>query len=250
MKRLDQLVVLKGWAPSREKATQLVLSGRVLVNGLVRYKPSTQALYDAVTLLPDEAETVYVSRGGHKLDGALTFFGLDVTGGAFVDLGASTGGFTQCLLLRGAEKVWAVDVGSSQLDVRLREDPRVIVSERVNVRWPGPWCPNVPLRGVVADLSFISLQKVSGTVVDLLKGGGFFLPLFKPQFEAGPKLVGKGGIIRDRALHRTLLSDYIHSMTRLGARVLGVFPSSLTGKKGNQEYFVLFRLPGVQEVGL
>lgn len=247
MKRLDQLVVLKGWASSREKASSLILSGRVLVNGLVRLKPSTQALYDAVTLLPDEAETVYVSRGGHKLEGALSFFGLDVTGMSLVDLGASTGGFTQCLLLRGADRVWAVDVGSSQLDVRLREDPRVIVSEGVNVRWPGIWCPPVPVGGVVADLSFISLRKVSQTVFHLLEGGGFFLPLFKPQFEAGPKAVGRGGIVRDRALHRVLLSEYIHFMTELGARVLGVFPSSLTGKKGNQEYFVLFRLPDSRE---
>ncbi|MHB8421427.1 MAG: TlyA family RNA methyltransferase [Leptospirales bacterium] len=243
MKQLDQLVVLKGWASSREEASSLILSGRVLVNGLVRVKPSTQALYDAVTLTPDESEAVYVSRGGQKLDGALSFFGLDVTGSSLMDLGASTGGFTHCLLLRGADQVWAVDIGSSQLDVRLREDPRVVVYEGVNVRWPGKWCPEKPLNGVVADLSFISLRKISETVFYLLQRGGFFLPLFKPQFEAEPKSVGKGGIVRDRGLHRVLLSEYIHFMVKQGARVAGVFPSTLTGRKGNQEYFILFLLP-------
>ena len=245
MKKLDQLIVMKGWAASREEAASLILSGRVLVNGIVRVKPSIQALYDAVTLTPDEDDTVYVSRGGQKLDGALSFFGLDVSGSALVDLGSSTGGFTQCLLLRGADRVWAVDVGSSQLDIRLREDPRVIVSEGVNVRWPGEWCPKTPVSGVVADLSFISLRKLAETVFHLLPKGGFFLPLFKPQFEAEPKFVGRGGIVRDRRLHRVLLLDYIRFMADRGARAIGVVPSSITGRKGNQEYFILFRLPNV-----
>ncbi len=240
MKRLDQLVLQKGWASSREKASELIVSGRVQVKGIVRVKPSTQANYDDVTLLASDSEIVYVGRGGVKLSGALSFFGLDVNGKTVVDLGSSTGGFTQVLLRAGAVKVYAVDVGSSQLDDRLRKDPRVVSREGVNVRWPGEWFPSEPSGGVVADLSFISLSKVANTVFSLLSAGGFFLPLFKPQFEAGPHLVGKGGIVRDRALHRVLLSRYVREMTALGARAQGIMPSPITGRKGNQEYFVLF----------
>lgn len=244
MKRLDQLVLQKGWAPSREKASELIVSGRVKVKGIVRIKPSVQANFDDVTLLSSDSETPYVSRGGTKLSGAISYFGLDVYGKTVVDLGASTGGFTQVLLEAGAGRVYAVDVGTSQLDCRLRSDPRVISREGVNVRWPGDWLPGEPSGGVVADLSFISLSKVTETVFSLLRAGGFFLPLFKPQFEAGPRLVGKGGIVRDRALHRKLLSEYMREMGVLGARVQGIMPSPITGRKGNQEYFVLFYVNG------
>ncbi|AIA30246.1 MULTISPECIES: TlyA family RNA methyltransferase [Leptospirillum] len=240
MKRLDQLVLQKGWASSREKASELIVSGRVQVKGIVRLKPSVQASYDDVTLLAPDSGIVYVSRGAMKLSGALAYFGLDVRGRTVVDLGASTGGFTQVLLEAGAGKVHAVDVGNAQLDDKLRRDPRVVSREGVNVRWPGDWFPTDPPGGVVADLSFISLSKVADTVLCLLSAGGFFLPLFKPQFEAGPHLVGKGGIVRDRGLHRKLLSKYIREMMALGARVQGIMPSPITGRKGNQEYFVLF----------
>ncbi|MCL4460935.1 MAG: TlyA family RNA methyltransferase [Nitrospirae bacterium] len=244
MKRLDQLVLQKGWASSREKASELIVSGRIRVKGIVRIKPSVQANFDDVTLLPSDSEVSYVSRGGTKLAGALSYFGLDVSGKMIVDLGASTGGFTQALLEVGARKVHAVDVGSSQLDSRLRSDPRVISKEGVNVRWPGEWFPAEPAGGVVADLSFISLSKITKTVFGLLSEGGFFLPLFKPQFEAGPHLVGKGGIVRDRSLHRVLLSRYVREMVSLGAKIRGVIPSPITGRKGNQEYFILFEMGG------
>jgi 23S rRNA (cytidine1920-2'-O)/16S rRNA (cytidine1409-2'-O)-methyltransferase len=242
MKRIDQLVVLKGWASSREKALELIRAGRVLVNGIARLKPSVQADFDSVTLVPDTGRPSYVGRGGEKLEGALAFFGLDPGPGGIVDLGASTGGFTQCLLSHGANKVWAVDVGHSQMDSKLKNDPRVVLLEGVNARWPGEWIPSEPVSGVVADLSFISLRKVTDTVGILLKRGGFFLPLFKPQFEAGPRRVGKGGVVRDPEVVRTLLRDYIAHMSDNGGRIRGIVPSSITGRKGNQEYFLLFQM--------
>jgi 23S rRNA (cytidine1920-2'-O)/16S rRNA (cytidine1409-2'-O)-methyltransferase len=242
MKRIDQLVVLKGWASSREKAHELIHAGRILVHGIARLKPSVQADFDSITLVPDTVRPAYVGRGGEKLEGALDFFRLDLESGGIVDLGASTGGFTHCLLSRGAKKVWAVDVGHSQLESRLREDPRVVLLEGVNARWPGDWMPSGPISGVVADLSFISLQKVTETVMCLLKRGGFFLPLFKPQFEAGPKRVGKGGVIRDPIHVRTLLGEYVRYMSEKGGRIRGIVPSPITGRKGNQEYFLLFHV--------
>ena len=242
MKRIDQLVVLKGWASSREKALELIHAGRVLVNGIARLKPSVQADFDSVGLVPDTGRPAYVSRGGEKLEGALDFFRLSLGSGGIVDLGASTGGFTHCLLSHGASKVWAVDVGHSQLDFRLRDDPRVVLLEGVNARWPGDWMPSGPISGVVADLSFISLRKVTETVMGLLKRGGFFLPLFKPQFEAGPKRVGKGGVVRDPVLVRTLLGDYVRYMSEKGNRIRGIVPSPITGRRGNQEYFLWFRV--------
>lgn len=248
MKRLDQLVIQKGWASSREKAAELISAGKILVKGIVRVKPSAQANFDDVTILSPDSVNHFVSRGGTKLAGALAYFRLNVSGATLVDLGASTGGFTQVLLREGASAVLAVDVGTSQLDVRLREDPRVIVLEGVNVRWPGNWLPNCRIDGVVADLSFISLSKITETVFCLLRDGGFFLPLFKPQFEAGPRLVGKGGIVRDRGLHRSLLGQYIRQMVDQGAKVRGVVPSSITGRKGNQEYFVLFNIGAREDV--
>ncbi len=148
MKRLDQLVLQKGWASSREKASELIVSGRVQVKGIVRLKPSVQASYDDVTLLAPDSGIVYVSRGAMKLSGALAYFGLDVRGRTVVDLGASTGGFTQVLLEAGAGKVHAVDVGNAQLDDKLRRDPRVVSREGVNVRWPGDWFPTDPPGGL------------------------------------------------------------------------------------------------------
>jgi 23S rRNA (cytidine1920-2'-O)/16S rRNA (cytidine1409-2'-O)-methyltransferase len=239
IKRLDALVVQKGWATTRVAASCLIESGRVRVRGVVKKKPSDQARYDDLSLMPlESAPLPFVGRGGDKLLGALDFFGISVAGCSYVDLGASTGGFTDCLLRKGADHVFAVDVGRGQLASSLLSDPRVRCIDGVNVRNLGSWVPSSPADGVVADLSFISLRKILPTVEYLLRGGGIFLPLFKPQFEAPPRLVGRGGIVRDPFLQRSLISEFFLFASESGWNVKGCFPSLVQGKKGNQEYLL------------
>lgn len=247
MLRLDQALVERGLCESREKAKRAVMAGQVLVNGQPARKPSDSVKAgDALSLATADR---YVSRGGVKLEAALKGFALDVTGLCVVDLGASTGGFTDCLLQHGARRVFAVDVGQGQLAWKLRQDPRVVVMERTNARslTPGHFPPPfVPFDLAVADCSFISLRKIIPPVVALLKPGGKIVALIKPQFEAGKIDVDRGaGVIRDPAIHERVLREvetFVGSLAALRWRQ--VTESPLLGPAGNKEFLVLIEKSG------
>lgn len=251
--RLDQALVARGLCNSREKAKRAVMAGLVRVNGQVARKASDTAR-DTDTLTLDATEK-FVSRGGHKLEHALEHFALDVRGLTALDLGASTGGFTDCLLQRGAARVFAVDVGQGQLAWKLRNDPRVVVLEKTNAREltgaklaaalpassiPHPASCAVPL--VVADCSFISLRKILPAAAALLAPGGRIVALIKPQFEAGKAEADKGeGVITDPAVHARVLAE-LEAFTRAELTSLawrGVTESPLLGPAGNKEFLVL-----------
>jgi len=237
--RLDQLLVMNNLVDSREKAKAAIMAGLVYVDG----RPVTKA---GAQVSPDAAVEVkgkplpYVSRGGLKLEKALQVFGINPEGRAAVDVGASTGGFTDCLLQRGARRVYAIDVGYGQLDWRLREDPRVIVMERTNIRHvdSGAFPEKVDL--AVIDVSFISLAKIFGVVTGLLKEGGEIVALIKPQFEAGREHVGKKGVVRDPAVHREVLSRLSRELQSFGVGLAGLDFSPITGPEGNIEYLAHF----------
>jgi len=186
----------------------------------------------------------FVSRAGRKLAHALDHFGVDPAGLACLDVGASTGGFTDCLLQRGAEKVYALDVGYGQLDHRLRIDPRVVVMERVNARNLAPDALPEPCGLITLDVSFISLLKVMPALLPHLAPGGLLLPMIKPQFEAGRGAVGKGGILRDEEVRRRVVDECAAGIAALGLEPLGVFDSPVAGTGGNREAFALFRRSG------
>ena len=241
MKRLDQSLVDLGLCESREKAKRAILAGEVRVNGQPKDKPGdTIKASDQVTLAARER---FVSRGGHKLEHALRHFELAVTGLETIDLGASTGGFTDCLLQAGASKVYAVDVGRGQLAWRLRQDPRVIVMERTNARlltprgFPPGFAP-VPL--VVIDCSFISLRQILPAAISLLDPQGRIVALIKPQFEAGKAEADRGaGVISDPAVHERVLRELEQFATReLGLSWVGITQSPLLGPAGNKEFLV------------
>jgi 23S rRNA (cytidine1920-2'-O)/16S rRNA (cytidine1409-2'-O)-methyltransferase len=242
--RLDTIVVRKGWSRSREESAELIRKGVIRVNALVRTDPSMRAEFDQVTGPDQEKTGRYVSRGGWKLKGALEFFNLSVRGRRIVDLGASTGGFTDCLLQEGVAAVWAVDVGKGLLDMTLRNDSRVTVVESANVRYAGEWMPDEEVDGVVVDLSFISLRQIFSSVEHLLRKGGWCLSLVKPQFEASPEQIDRGGIVRSAVARKEILRSLIRDFSGFGTEVKGVVPSSLRGRKGNQEYFVLTHWKG------
>ena len=229
-------------SPSREKAKRAIMAGQVKINGQLAHKPSDPVgAADQVTL--DSAEK-FVSRGGQKLEHGLHHFGLDVRNQVALDLGASTGGFTDCLLQNGAAKVYAVDVGHGQLDWRLRRDPRVIVMERTNARALAPASfpvPFTPVDLVVIDCSFISLRKIIPTSIALLKPSGKILALIKPQFEAGKAEADKGaGVIRDPEVHQRVLGELAQFASGLpGLRWLGTTPSPVLGPAGNREFLAL-----------
>jgi 23S rRNA (cytidine1920-2'-O)/16S rRNA (cytidine1409-2'-O)-methyltransferase len=236
--RLDVLLVDRGLFASRAQARAAVLAGEITVDGRMVDKPGTPI--DGSAIIEAAARRRYVSRGGDKLDTALTCLGVDVTGEDVLDLGASTGGFVDRLLQGGAARVVAVDVGYGQLDWKLREDPRVTVLERTNARQLTaerlPFEPSF----VTADLSFISLTVALGPVLECLRVGYRGLVLVKPQFEAGRERVGKGGVVRDPAVHRDVLDQVAGWLQARGATVLGVCDSGHPGPKGNVEYFILF----------
>jgi 23S rRNA (cytidine1920-2'-O)/16S rRNA (cytidine1409-2'-O)-methyltransferase len=234
--RLDALLVERGLAESREKAQALVLAGEVDVGGRLAAKPGQLVASDAE--LAVRARPPYVGRGGLKLERALDTFSLDVRGLVVVDVGASTGGFTDCLLQRGAARVYAIDVGQNQLDWRLRSDPRVVVMERTNVRFLSG-LPETP-GALVADVSFISLKLALPPVVRLLPPSGWVVALVKPQFEAGRELVGKGGVVRDPAVHRLVLGDVLAWAVEVGLSVRGAIPSPIRGPAGNVEFLAYF----------
>ena len=235
--RLDRWLVDAGLTTSRERARALILEGRVEVSGCRRDKPGT-------LIHPDEPVEVkgpghpYVSRGGVKLEGALRAFGLSVEGRVALDVGASTGGFTHCLLLHGARRVYALDVGYGQLAWSLRTDPRVVVLERTNVRHVAPETFPEPMDLVTVDASFISLKKVVPALVPLLRDGGDLVCLIKPQFEVGKGRVGKGGVVRDPALHREVVAGVEAFVRSLNLEVSGTSESPLEGPSGNNEFFL------------
>jgi 23S rRNA (cytidine1920-2'-O)/16S rRNA (cytidine1409-2'-O)-methyltransferase len=231
-RRLDELLVERGLAESRSQAQALVLAGRV------RGHTKAGEQVDESAELAVEGGPRFVSRGGEKLAGALAAFGVDVSGEDCLDIGASTGGFTDCLLQGGAARVIALDVGYGQLHPKLRDDPRVTVLERTNVRDLS--CDELPFRPtfVVCDVSFIGLGKALPPALACAAAGWRALVLVKPQFEAGPADVGKGGVVRDPEVHRRVLDGVGADAARWGAQVLGVEPSPLRGPKGNREFFV------------
>lgn len=241
--RLDTELVRRGLARSREHGAQLVADGRVRVGGMVATKPAT-GVDPAVAILvaPAVAGADYVSRGGHKLAGALTALpGVVVAGRRCLDAGASTGGFTDVLLRRGATEVVAVDVGYGQLAWSLRQDPRVTVVERTNVRQLTPERVGGPAQLTVADLSFISLRLVLPALVACTRADGDLLPMVKPQFEVGRGRVGAGGVVRDAALRGEAVLAVAAAAAELGWGMAGVAASPLPGPKGNIEYFLWLR---------
>jgi len=240
--RLDRLLVERGLAASRQRAAALILGGRVTVEGRRAEKAAQQVAPDARLAVLEEDEG-YVSRGGLKLAGALDAFSLTVAGLVAMDVGASTGGFTHCLLRRGARRVYAVDVGYGQLAWRLRQDARVVVLERTNVRHLEREQIPEPVDLATIDTSFISLTKVIPRVLEFLSGNGRLLALIKPQFEVGRGLVGKGGVVRQPELHQRVVSELERFCRDQGLAVEGVVESPLLGPKGNREFFILAGKP-------
>ena len=242
--RLDQLLVEKGFAESREKARRLILAGQVLVDGQPAPKPGHALLPDHEIVLKETER--FVSRGGEKLEGAMEAFKLDLAGKVCLDIGSSTGGFTDCMLQHGATKVYAIDVGKGQLHWKLREDPRVVVMEGVNARYLTSADIPEPADFASIDTSFISLTNILPAVKALLKSGGEIVSLIKPQFEAGKEDVGKGrGVITDPAIHEAVVSKIKKFGTEeLGLEWLGLSTSPLKGPKGNIEFLAYWKKSG------
>jgi 23S rRNA (cytidine1920-2'-O)/16S rRNA (cytidine1409-2'-O)-methyltransferase len=231
---LDCLVHMRGLAESRERAQQLIMAGQVSVDGRVMDKAGARVADTA--RIEVAAGLPYVSRGGIKLEAALHAFGVDVPGQVAADIGASTGGFTDCLLQHGATRVYAIDVGYGQLAWRLRQDPRVVVMERVNARYLQELPEPVDLAAV--DVSFISLKLVLPAIARLLKPAAQVIALIKPQFEAGRRQVGKGGVVKHPAIHRAVLEDLLGWSADHGLHVRGCIPSPVLGPAGNVEFLV------------
>jgi 23S rRNA (cytidine1920-2'-O)/16S rRNA (cytidine1409-2'-O)-methyltransferase len=238
--RLDKLLVDRGLVKSRERARALVMEGKVLVGGIVLSKAGTLVDVTSEVTLREE-EIPYVSRGGLKLAAALDCFGLDPSGKVAMDIGCSTGGFTDCLLQRNAAKVYAIDVGYGQFDWSLRKDPRVILMEKTNIRYLEKERVPEEVDLVVVDVSFISLLKVLPRVLDFLAPDGSVVALVKPQFEVGKGKVGKGGIVKDETLRLSAVSDVREGAEAAGFDVSGFCDSPITGQKGNREYFLYLR---------
>ena len=241
--RLDQRVFELNLSESREKAKALIMAGSVFVNGQKETKPGTRVAEDAEITVKGE-KLPYVSRGGLKLEKALNTFAIDPTDFVCIDCGASTGGFTDCLLQRGAKHVFAVDVGYGQLAWSLRTDERVTVMERTNARSLTPDMFPERMDIAVMDMSFISLHLVLPAVRTLLKDGGQVVCLVKPQFEAGREKVGKKGVVRDPAVHREVLENFVSSVAGLGFSVAGMSFSPVRGPEGNIEYLAWLKTDG------
>jgi 23S rRNA (cytidine1920-2'-O)/16S rRNA (cytidine1409-2'-O)-methyltransferase len=234
-RRLDQLVVERGLAESRERAQALILAGQVLVNGQKSSKPGHSIVDDARVEVLERMP--YVSRGGFKLAAALDHFAIDVRGWVCLDVGASTGGFTDCLLQRSAAKIWSIDVGHGQFDWTLRNDPRVVVQEGVNARYLNP--ADYPLKFdlAVCDASFISTTMLIPAIVPLLAPPRRLIVLVKPQFEVGRADIGKGGIVRDPALHEAACARVRNAVEAQGLDS-AIISSPILGTEGNREFLL------------
>lgn len=246
-KRLDVLLVEQGYADSRTKTQAIIMSGQVYVDGQKVDKPGT-SFEETVAIEVRGASCPYVSRGGLKLEKALRDFGIKPVDYVCSDSGASTGGFTDCLLQQGAKKVFAIDVGYGQLDWKIRSDPRVVVMERTNVRYVTPEQLGEPLDLSVIDVSFISLKIVLPVIKTFLKAAGQVVCLIKPQFEAGKEKVGKKGVVRDPQTHKEVLDNFISLTQQLGFKILGLTFSPVKGPEGNIEFLAhltLDELPGI-----
>ena len=238
--RIDKLLVDRGIVQSRERARAMIMAGKVAVEGRRIDKPGVQVNGEARIQLQG-GDSSYVSRGGEKMEGALKAFGIDPKGMVVMDVGASTGGFTDCILQKGAEKVYAVDVGYGQLAWKLQKDARVINLERRNIRYLRREEVEEEIDLILIDTSFISIEKFLPHLLGFLKKGGAILGLLKPQFEVGRGEVGKGGVVRDKALHEKVI-DRISQFSRgLGLKILGVAESPLLGPKGNKEFFIYLK---------
>jgi 23S rRNA (cytidine1920-2'-O)/16S rRNA (cytidine1409-2'-O)-methyltransferase len=240
--RLDVLLVERGLAPSRERAQAMLLAGNVRVNGKRMDKPGTRLAADAQVEIAGETQR-YASRGGLKLEGALEDFGVAPQDKTCLDVGSSTGGFTDCLLQHGARRVYAVDVTINQLDWKLQTDPRVVTIER-NARYLKPEDVGELVDLVTMDVSFISVTKVLPAIVPITRPGANFLVLIKPQFELERRQVGKGGVVRDAALHEKAVASVTATAAALGLEIVGVRASRITGTEGNQEFFLHARRSG------
>jgi 23S rRNA (cytidine1920-2'-O)/16S rRNA (cytidine1409-2'-O)-methyltransferase len=239
--RLDQLLVERGFVESRAKAQALILAGQVF-SGQKRLDKPGQGVSAEIPLELRGHASPYVSRGGIKLAHGLDHFGLDPTGMVALDIGASTGGFTDVLLQRGAARVYAVDVGHGQLDWRLRNEPKVIVLERINARHLNRDLIPEPVDLVVADVSFISLRLALPAALQLARPGACLIALIKPQFEVGKGQVGKGGVVRDSTLHERVYGAIARWLEdEQGWEVLGITESPITGPKGNREFLIAAR---------
>ena len=246
-KRLDVLLVERGYAETRTKAQAVIMSGLVYVQGQKSDKPGT-SYEETVDIEVRTGGCPYVSRGGLKLEKALRDFGVDPTGFVCSDSGASTGGFTDCLLQQGASKVFAIDVGYGQLDWKIRSDPRVVVMERTNIRYVTSEQLGEQLDLSVVDVSFISLKIVLPVIKSLLKSTGQVLCLIKPQFEAGKEKVGKKGVVRDPDVHKEVLDQFVENITQIGFKILGMTFSPVKGPEGNIEFLAHLTLddkPGI-----
>lgn len=237
--RLDRVLISRGLASSREEAARLILAGAVRVAGAVVDKSAKLVSPDADVVLAGRGSP-FVGRGGEKLAAALDHFRVDPKGRVCFDVGCSTGGFTDCLLQRGAARVYAVDVGYGQFDWRLRQDPRVVLMERTNIRYLESGAIRDPIDLIVIDVSFISLTLVLPCVEPYLADSGFIITLIKPQFEVGKGLVGRGGIVRDDGLRQAVTEKVVRCANRVGLELEGRMDSPLEGRKGNREILAWF----------
>lgn len=240
--RLDRLLARRGLFASREQARRAIMAGRVRVAGRPVDKPGTAVAVEAELEVSGPPRR-YVSRGGEKLAHALDHFAVEPRGRVCLDVGASTGGFTDCLLQRGARRVYAVDVGRGQLDQGLRQHPRVVVMEGVNARYLAPEALPEPVELATVDVSFISLAKLVPALHPLLVPGGLLMPLIKPQFEAGRREVGKGGVVRDEAVRSRVIREVAAALAAIGFELKGIVDSPVRGAKGNREAFACLERP-------
>jgi 23S rRNA (cytidine1920-2'-O)/16S rRNA (cytidine1409-2'-O)-methyltransferase len=238
--RLDKVLVDRGLAGSRERAKALVMEGKVLLNGKPAAKAGTM-VGDTSDIRVVEPDIPYVSRGGLKLEAAIKRFGIEIGGKTAMDVGASTGGFTDCMLSMGAKRVYSIDVGYGQFDWKLRQDPRVVLLERTNIRYlEGQRIPE-EIDLATVDVSFISLKKVMPKVMEFLKASGEIVALIKPQFEAGRAEVGRGGVVRDEEARLDAVSSVREALEACGLDAIGVIESPIRGQKGNIEYLIYLR---------
>ena len=248
-KRLDLLLYEQGLAPSREKAKALILAGLVKVDGVVVSKPAASVPEETLPEVTGENEVLrYVSRGGLKLEKALSTFGLSPEGLVCMDVGASTGGFTDCMLMNGAKKVYSIDSGSGQLAEKLLCDPRVVNLEKTNIRYVDKDVIEEPVSFVSVDVSFISLTMVLPVLLELTSENVILITLIKPQFEAGKDKVGKKGVVRDRKTHREVISTVLSFADSIGWKAQDLTFSPVKGPEGNIEYLACFTKSGVNRI--